>query len=393
MGQQTYEGAAAAKESAALGSSGLQGFCSPGFERLRDAFARNFQEHGEVGADLALFVGGELVLELWGGAADPDEGRSWNRETVACVWSASKGVIAAAYTMLIDRGLADFEDKVAKHWPEFGTAGKQDVTIGMLLAHQAGLTGFTSPATLADVFAGDAAAERLAAQAPIWEPGAGFGYHGISIGPLATYLFKRIEGRSIAQFVEDELEGPFGLDLTVGLPASKRRNAAAMVAPATIDSAKMAATNAAQRAMHNPPMRGDMANRPDFQSADLPSANVFSNARSLATLYDLMLPHSGGRSFAKLAAIERAAACRSDGIDLVKDCPTRWSAAGFLLNVGDMYGPNRQTFGGSGWGGSFAFADPAADLAVGYVMNHMSGLMDANPRRRNLIEAVYACVR
>ncbi len=371
----------------------LQGCCSPKFDRIRDAFMGNFREHGEIGADFALLVGGEVVADLWAGSRDIARTKPWTRETITNVWSSTKGINGTCFAMLVDRGLASYEDKVNLYWPEFGAAGKQDITIGMLLSHQAGLSGFTTPATITDLLSGEVAAGRLAAQAPIWEPGTTSGYHGMTLGILATALFARIEGRSIKQFVAEEIAEPFGLDLSIGLKPGDEDRVAEMLPVPSLDTSSLVKSNIAQQAAFaNPDTPGSLSNDAAWRAADLPAANGFANARALAGMYNLLLrPRTDGKVLVGRDTVAQATRCRFEGVDIVKGSFTRWSA-GFWLNPGKLYGPNHEAFGHSGWGGSFGFADPVADLAVAYTMNRMSDQFERDPRRRGLIDAVYAAL-
>jgi CubicO group peptidase (beta-lactamase class C family) len=370
----------------------LHGYCSPKYERLREAFLENFRERGEIGGSYAVVVAGELVADLWGGWKDLAATEPWERDTVACVWSTSKGIGGVCFAMLVDRGLASYEDKVSSCWPQFAAQGKGDITIGMLLSHQAGITGFDTPATLEDLFAGEEAARRLAAQAPLWPLGTASGYSNV-VGILATELFRRIEGRSIRQFVAEELRDAFGLDISVGVGPKDRARVAGMLSEKKMDALNTVPRgNDAQRAMQNPPLTSEVASTSGFQDADIIAMNAFSNARALASMYGLLLhPGKDGRRLAGPAAVGEASKLRFDGIDLVRGIRRPW-AAGFLCNEANSWGPNPQAFGHGGWGGSFGYADPAADVAVGYVMNLMSDQMDLNPRRRALIDAVYAAL-
>jgi CubicO group peptidase (beta-lactamase class C family) len=369
----------------------LQGCCASKFARVRDAFITNFREHGEIGADFALIVGGEVVADLWAGSRDVARTKPWTRRTITNIWSSTKGINGTCFAMLVDRGLASYEDKVSQYWPEFGAAGKQDITVGMLLAHQAGLSGFTTPATIADLLSGEVAAGRLAAQAPIWEPGTTSGYHGMTLGILATALFARIEGRSIKRFVAEEIAEPFGLDLSIGVEAGDEDRVAEMLPTAALDTSSFDHFNVAQHAAFtNPETPGSLSNDTAWRAADLPAANGYSNARALAGMYGLLLrPRADGKVLVAKNAVAQATRCRFNGIDSVKGTFTRWSA-GFWLNPGKLYGPNLEAFGHSGWGGSFGFADPVAEVAVAYTMNRMSDQFERDPRRRGLIDAVYA---
>ena len=146
-----------------LAQAAIGGTCSDRFAKVRDAFAANFERYDEIGAAFAVTYGGELVADLHGGWADPARTRPWSADTVANVWSTTKGVQATCYAMAVDRGLVDYDQPVVDFWPEFGAEGKDRVTVGQLLSHQAGLCGFATPAGEPDVVGGSQAAARLVA--------------------------------------------------------------------------------------------------------------------------------------------------------------------------------------------------------------------------------------
>ena len=366
----------------------IGGHCAPKYGVVKDAFAANLRQRDEVGAAFSLWVGDEPVVDLWGGWKDKARTRPWTRDTLANVWSSTKGINAACFALLVARGQIAYDDPVARYWPTFAAGGKAQVTINMLLSHQAGLSGFTTPATMDDLLAGAAAADRLAAQTPIWEPGTASGYHAISIGILSTALFERIEGRSIKRFVAEELAAPHGLDIAIGLAPDQAGRAAEMLAPPGMGSGDIGSFNPAQvAALTNPPLDPLVANTAAWRAADLPSANGHATARALAELYARLLP-GAARPLVPAAAIAQATVPRIEGPDLVLGLFARWGA-GFLVNSEELYGPHPEAFGHSGWGGSFAFADPKANLAMGYVMNRMSDQLRGDPRAMALIGAAY----
>lgn len=363
----------------------ISGQCNERFAAVRQAFEENFTRRGDVGAAVSLILAGETVVDLRGGWRDAARTSPWEADTVVNLWSTTKGIGAICFAMLADRGLMSYEDRVADYWSAFGANGKDRITIGMLLSHQAGLSGFDTPAAVEDLLAGDAAADRLAAQAPLWDPGSGSGYHAISIGILATALFERIEGRSLKAFVRDEIAGTLGLDIALGLTPADDGRRAEIIAPPELSSADIGQLTAPQiAALANPPLAPLLPNDPAWRAADLASANGHSNAAALARLYAHF--YRGGVGKATLAS---ATLARIEGVDLVLGMPARW-AAGFLINADGIYGPNQAAFGHSGWGGSFAFADPAADLAMSYTMNRMGTLLRDDPRNLALIKAAYA---
>lgn len=364
----------------------LSGACDDAFAAVRDAFAANFAERGDVGAAVAVIIGGKIVVDLTGGSADAERRQPWRPDTVVNVWSTTKGVAAACFAMLVDAGRMSYTDTVADYWPEFAAEGKGSVTIAQLLSHQAGLCGFATPASLADLLSGQPAAERLAAQAPFWPLGTGSGYHAITGGILATELFRRIDGRSIRRFVDEELREKRGLDISIGLSLADEPRRGEMIAPPELDSTQSGAFTAIQlAALANPVLDPLLPNDPAWRAADLPSANGHANAHSLARLYAMLIDGTLIGS----ATLAKATGLRVEGADLVLGVPARWGA-GFLLNSDGIYGPNAEAFGHSGWGGSFAFADPGKKLAMSYTMNRMGTQLRDDPRDLALIDAVYA---
>lgn len=115
------------------------GWCDPAFRAVQQEFAANFTHRGEIGAAVSLAVRGTVVAELWGGLSEPERERPWARDTLVNVFSVGKGVLAACLAALVGRGLLDPDACVARYWPEFGAAGKAEITVRQLLSHQAGL--------------------------------------------------------------------------------------------------------------------------------------------------------------------------------------------------------------------------------------------------------------
>jgi CubicO group peptidase (beta-lactamase class C family) len=385
----------------------IEGFHRPEFEAVREVFTRNFRELNELGAAVAVTFRGELVVDLWGGWKNQARTQRWTRETRAPLWSGTKPIIGICFAMLVERKAVKYDDRVSKYWPEFGAHGKEALTIAELLSHQAGLPGYTLPTTLHEFLDTEVAAARLAAQEPLWPPGKACGYHGLSLGPIVSVLFKRIAGRSARQFVAEEVAAPFKLGLSIGLEPEQYAEVAEVVRPEEgldlsnfyrVDGAvfmgKQANPNlsAAQKAAMNPQMDVRYANMPEWRAADVPGANGFGNAHSVAEFYALVLGHPrNGKRLASREIIAEATRVRIEGLDQVKNVQARW-AAGFAVNEG-LYGPNPSTFFHGGWGGSASFGDPIADVSFSYLPNRMGELAERDPRRRGLVDAVFNSVR
>ncbi|SVC93737.1 uncharacterized protein METZ01_LOCUS346591, partial [marine metagenome] len=194
----------------------IQGTCDPGYEAVGDAFEKNF-DLGDLGATCAVVVDGETVVDLWGGTADIDGDRTWERDTIVNVWSTTKTMTALCVLMLHDRGVLDVDQPVADVWPEFAENGKEAVLVRHILSHSAGLPGFDAPIDEDQLFDWDYACARLASQAPWWEPGTKSGYHSVTQGWLLGEVLRRVDGRTMGTFFAEEVAGPIGADFHIGL--------------------------------------------------------------------------------------------------------------------------------------------------------------------------------
>src|SRR5690348_10365484 len=179
-----------------VGAVAVHGFCDDMFADVREEFIANFQSRDEIGASLAICLDGKPVVDLWGGVADTATGRAWEEHTMAVVFSSTKGMAATCVHMLADRGLLDFNAPVATYWPQFAANGKEAITVAMALSHQAGLPLYQADLPTDGFPDFDLLANRLAAEAPVWEPGTAHGYHAITIGVIEGELVRRITGRT-----------------------------------------------------------------------------------------------------------------------------------------------------------------------------------------------------
>ncbi|MGB8793242.1 MAG: serine hydrolase domain-containing protein, partial [Mycobacterium sp.] len=197
-----------------------------GYGKVADAFRANFVSGREVGAAIAVYRNGVKVVDLWGGYRDGIAKAPWQHDTMVNMFSTTKGVAALAVALAVSRGLFGYDDKVVDHWPEFAQAGKGDVTVRQLLGHQAGLCVLKPAPTVRDVADPARLSAMLAAQKPAWTPGTRHGYHAVTLGWYESELIRRTDpaGRTLGRFVADEIAGPMGLDLHIGLPDSARRD-------------------------------------------------------------------------------------------------------------------------------------------------------------------------
>lgn len=381
----------------------VHGEVHEGFEAVRDAFAANFEQHGDVGAAFCLYADGEKVVDLWGGVADTEAGTPWAEDTLQLVFSTTKGATAACALLLAERGELDLDAPVTEYWPEFGAEGKGDVPVSWLLCHRSGLPTVDPVPPREDCLGWEGIVQRLAAQKPYWEPGAEHGYHALTYGWLVGEVVRRVSGKSLGGFFADEVAGPLGLEFWIGLPPEQqdrvsrleqlpmmrsedvdldalpdemRRIAEAFLDP---DSLTSRALNVTRPSLDY--------NDPEVHAAELPAANGICTARSLAKMYAGLIGEVDGVRVLGPETIRDASTARSDGPDRVLLVPTRFGL-GFMLH--GMFSPmlSEASFGHAGAGGSLGFADPEAGIAFGYVMNQMQQNLAGDPRTLGLIEGV-----
>jgi len=204
-----------------MGSSNdVFGTVAQGFEPVREAFEENFRERGELGAACSAWMGDEMVVDLWAGVRDKRSRDAWTQDTLVPVFSTTKGISALVMALAHSRGYFDYDTPVAEYWPEFAGGGKQDVTVRQLLSHQAGLSAVDRPLTLETLADPKAVTRAIADQEPAWAPGAHHGYHAVTLGFYESGLLQHTDpdGRSIGAFLREEITGPLGLDIHIGIP-------------------------------------------------------------------------------------------------------------------------------------------------------------------------------
>jgi len=377
----------------------VQGYVAPGFEKVKEAFKANWEAY-EVGASYALVHNEQLVVDIWGGYLNIEGTKLWKKETLVNVYSTTKGMGALAVAILADEGLLDYNERVVKYWPEFGVEGKQEVTVAQLLSHQAGVCGVSEKITVKDLYDWGKMVHLLAVQKPHWKPGTASGYHAVMWGFLAGELIRRIIGKTLGTYFNEKVVKPLKADFYIGLPDSEMDRVGDMIGPNR--------GRVPQKKIDNPPKMPPLYSisllNPDirpykdassypWRKAEIAAANGQANARGIARIYGA-LANGGeidGIRIISKKGIETAIQEEISGIDLVTGRFMRF-ARGFSLNSEGSYGPNDHSFGHAGAGGSVGFADPDANIGVGYTMNQMQINPDDESRSGRLIQATYDCL-
>ncbi len=372
----------------------ITGTCEPRFAAVREEFARNFTERGEVGAAVCVIVDGETVVDLAGGWARP--GTPWAHDTLVDYYSVGKAFLALLALQLVDDGSIGLDEPIAVVWPEFAAGGKGTATLRQALCHQAGVPAIRQPLTDDDLWDWDVMVAALAATEAWWEPGTRHAYHTNTYGHLIGEVVRRVSGRSVRERLAT-VAGPIEADVHVGVPDDQLYRCAEVqfVAPASPANVNLDSLEGDQRmemlSYFNPPGYSSMGvvNTPQWRRAEVPSTNGHGTARGVARMYGALLEPDRLLSPALMA---EATSPQSEGY-----CPILHEEVTFGLGFKPTvprrpFGPNPRSFGHFGTGGAVGFADPDAGVAFGYVMNHVIPRWQST-RNRSLIDAVYGFLR
>ena len=371
-------------------------------ERLEPLFQDNFVNRGELGAAVSIWQNGQSVLELHGGFRDARREQPWTADTLVLIWSATKGIGAACLLHALEQNDISLNRKVAEFWPAFGQNGKADIDIQTMMSHAAGLCALDVPVDVLDY---EAVIDALEKQAPLWPPGSAHGYHARTFGFLVDQLTRRIAKTSISEYWRVYLANPLGLELWIGLPNELNDRVATMYAakaggrppePAQFYRDLMISGTLQQKVFSSPRGLSSVSamNRPEIRAQPIVSFGGIGTAVALAKFYS-MLANDGvlnGRRYFKTETISAMTESLHDDIDKVFEIPTAFSA-GFMQDSTraqhQIFGPNRQSFGHPGAGGSHAFADPSSGIGFAYVMNQMEQAVLPNEKSLRLVEALY----
>ena len=386
----------------------IQGYCDGKYEKVRQAFRSNFELGLELGSSLSLTVDGMTVVDLWAGSSDKEGTHAWSEDTIVGVNSTSKGLAAVCVNLLVDRGALDLDAPVARYWPEFAQAGKESLPVRYCFTHQAGLPVVLERLTIADFLDWDTMCSVLAAQAPLFPPGSGYAYHGLTFAWLVGELVRRVDGRSIGQFFRQEIAQPLSIDAHIGFgPELDARTSDLQTMPPPLPGqvdmmAAIAQTGPGSlmyKMFFNPPVLDPAVwNSRAWRAAELCSINAHTNARALARLYAALAAWSRGDSFEGKQLISKAGMARArteyaSGPDLMTGHAFRWGLGFMLACPARHFSDNPRAFGHSGLGGSIGFCDPENRLSFAYTVNQMQNPSNGGDGRWwPILKAAYEAV-
>jgi CubicO group peptidase (beta-lactamase class C family) len=373
----------------------VHGHCDARFDKVADALAEEITSGEEVGAAIAIDIGGELVVDIWGGHADAAKTIPWGEDTIVNVFSSTKNITALAGLMLIDRGLVEPSARVANYWPEFAANGKQDIEFRHLLSHSSGLSGWDAPFTNEDMYDWDTSTAALAAQAPWWKPGTASGYHALTYGHLIGEVLRRVTGKTLKEFVRDEIASPLEADFQIGARAEDTARVAEIV-PATtpLDLPPFdQLPEVMVKTLIGPPPDPNLANTAAWRAADMGAVNGHGTARSLARILSAISLGGtvNGVQLLRPDTVETIYDVQTDGPDIVLlGHPVR-RGLGFGLPQLETFPfvPEGKICFWGGWGGSWETMNPDHRTTAAYVMNKMAPGIEGSDRTTRYFNLIY----
>lgn len=365
----------------------ISGFVAKGFERVYDQFAQNFADDLELGASFCAQIEGETVVELYGGFKNRDRTELFNEQTLIPIFSTTKPIAAITLATLIDRGYLNFDDNIGILWPEFLANGK-NISIAQALSHQAGVPGFANEIDGELWLNPPQMAEEIAKLEPLWTPRTQSGYHPLTWGYIIGELAHRADFRTLGHILKDDICAPNNIDFHIGLDESLHHRCAEIERPR--DLPQLGQITPIKRAAFLTKWAAPNRGSTIWRKIEIPSANGHGNAKSVASLYGIFANNGkiGGHEILSKDAFEQLTRPRIHNDDLVLPFNIKW-AAGVMYNSNRFYGPNENSFGHSGWGGSCGFGDPAQRVSAAYVMNRQSNSLMGDKRATTLIKALY----
>lgn len=355
----------------------VKGTHEPAFSGLRDLLTKHIFEGDEVGASIVVNIDGQNVVDIWGGYFDESGTHSWERDTIVNVFSTTKCITSLAALVLIDRGIISPYEKVAIYWPEFAINGKKDIEIRHIISHTSGIPGWEQPVTLADVCNFDKAVSLLAAQAPWWTPGTASGYHSFTHGFLIGQVIRKVTGKTLKDFIRDEIAGPLGADFQLGAVESDLCHVSDVIPWIATPSNNSASDSdsIAARVNTNPEFTPAMANTALWRNAELGAANGHGNARSIAKILSAVSLRGfvDGKRLLKPETIDLIFQQMSNGTDLVANMPIRFGIGYGIRGEGVVptWLPEGRICFWGGLGGSVAIMDLDRKMTIVYAMNKL----------------------
>jgi CubicO group peptidase (beta-lactamase class C family) len=375
-------------------SGSLHGQLDAQFEPLRDVLEDSLGAGADCGLSLTVDIDGQTVVDVYGGFADEARTRPWERDTIVNVWSTTKTVTSLAVLMLADRGLVDLDAPVARYWPEFAQQGKDGVLVRHLMSHTSGLAGWNAPFTIPDLYDLERSTAALAAQAPWWEPGTASGYHALTFGHLLGEVVRRVTGKSLTRFVDEEIAGPLDADFRIGAREADWGRCAEIIPPPPLpfDLASLDPDSVLVKVATGPVADATAPNTAPWRLAEIGAANGHGNARSVARILSVLAlgGSAGGVRLLSPETIEHIFRVQAHGLDLFLGVPMRFGIGyGLTDPVGVPFVPEGRSCFWGGWGGSLIIMDLDRRTTISYMMNKMQPGLVGSDVAAGYLTAIY----
>jgi len=377
----------------------VQGTCDEKFENLRSLLQQNVESGEELGASIAVNIDGKDVVDIWGGYVDETRTRPWQRDTIVNVFSTTKAISSLATLMLVDRGLLDVDENVCKYWPEFGVNGKEDIKVRHFLSHTSGISGWDDQMTMQDICDVEKSTAKLAQQRPWWIPGTASGYHVFTFGHLLGELVRRTTGKTLKQFVAEEIAGPLNADFQIGaLEKDWPRVSNIVPAPPPTEAPMFEPNSVPAKSLANPVADANFANTSTWRLAEIGAANGHGNAHAVARICSTITlgGEVDGIPLSK-KTIDLIFKEQARGIDLVLGVPIRFGIGFGFVGDGDMFVddwlPSGRVCFWGGWGGSCIIMDLDRRVTISYVMNKMSNEGLGSDIAKMYVKTVYTALK
>lgn len=374
----------------------VQGYSDPRFQSVRELFERQLSSGNELGASLCVNIDGKTALDIWGGYTTEAKTAPWTEDTIVPVWSSSKCVTNFAALVLIDRGVLDPNARVSQYWPEFAANGKQDIEVRHILSHSAGVPSFEPPFTTEDMYNTRLATEKLEGLTPWWTPGTASGYHVVTQGLLVGELVRRITGKSLKQFIREDIASPLDADFQLGAEEKDWPRCAEVTPPEDMPPPEgpIDMNSVPVRIAQALPLKAEYGNMPGFRNTELGAINGISNARGLNRILSVITQRGmvNGRQFLSPDTVEQIFREQCSGSDLFLGVYMRMGL-GYGLSTSKTVdwmpdGSNVCYWGG--WGGSLCIMDLDRKLTITYALNRMGNGLIGNDNTQAYVREIYA---
>ncbi|MDJ0644160.1 MAG: serine hydrolase domain-containing protein [Erythrobacter sp.] len=391
----------------------IEGHVADGFEPVALAFQASILTGETLGAACNIIHRGETLVDLYGGWKDKTRDRVWGADDIALVYSLTKGLTGMAAAVAVSRGLFGYDEPVAEIWPEFAAHGKGAVTVGEALSEQAGLAAIDHKLTLENIGNEAAICAAIADQKPNWKPGDYSGNHAYTLGWIASELIHRRDpaGRRLPRFFADEVAGPLGEDVFVGLPDAFDRDRIARIEgfglqdlfihhttmPWPLTFKMCLPGTLAFRTLNNPlVLDGPGALDNDaFWRVGQGAAGGMASARGLAALYNAFAEGGAilGVTPEVLAELSKGHSKPRKGLKDQILTADMYYSHGFEKPFSEWeYARTHSAFGSFAVGGSLAFCDPEDGVAYAWITNKLGTGKWDDPREKAVRDAFYACL-